>query len=202
MAYITADKVWWGWIGVLIHGAYTMVLWWFAFLSAVQQSGNTTYADPTVLQWLLIAGAIASVVLLTVIAFAGIIFVSNKTRQSQLVWHFLHATFLYVILSVWAALWENRHSDKFPGGSPVIPDSGDPAFVANSKAFIEWKVLLIFMVGFLLFILYSIVEGYRMIIVARTHSGEIGSQTKEVSRRKIKGRGGGEEEMKSLTLDM
>lgn len=153
------------------------MIWWFIFLPVVGEVTNSGAFDPTVIKILLLIGAILAAVLLIVAFFAGIAWSSDSLRQSANLWHFVEATFLLIVITIWAWLWDDRKSTLFTGGVPVFPVFPSPCNAAcrdlvasQSLAFMEWKVILILSTVFLTIIIASVLRGWRMMITARAYA--------------------------------
>jgi len=131
------------WVLLLLHQAFNLVVFFFTWFAAVGVGPNSGPLDPDVIKWLLLPGLIFCFVLFLVALLAGTFRDNTKWRQNAHTWFYAEAVFFLLFLTVWAWIWDSRFESEFPGGSPVIPASDDPAFVAKLKAFIEWKVIVL-----------------------------------------------------------
>ncbi len=168
------------WAFAVLHILYAAVIWWFVFLPLVGEVTHSGAFDPTVIKWLLLAGAALATVLMAIAFFAGLVFEPNAARQNSIFWHFVTAMFLYVVITVWAFLWDDRKSDLFAGsgGSPIWPIFPQPcnaacrtAVAAQQMSYIEWIAILTLATLFITIILVSIIDGWRMLLVHRSKRG-------------------------------
>ena len=132
------------WAWAFLHGVYGMVMFWFFFLGAVDETGNDGALDPTVIKWLLMGGSIFCFLLFLLALWAGTFSTRlKKWRQNAHTWFYGVAVFFLVVHTVWAWLWDSRHASLFAGGSPVIPPLADldPLFGTKLRAYLQWQTI-------------------------------------------------------------
>ncbi len=146
---------------------YNLVVWWFAFLPAVGETENSGSTDPTVIKWLVLTSAVLAVLFGIIALFWGFWrgMQADGNFITRTTWHTLYFllmnTFILVVLTVWAFLWDDRFSALFGDGSPVIPASADPSFEIKMRAYIEWKVILILIVTSILVLIYFAIDAWK-----------------------------------------
>lgn len=160
---------------------YNLVVWWFAFLPAVGETENSGSTDPTVIKWLVLTSAVLAVLFGIIALFWGFWrgMQANDYLITRTTWHTLYFllmnTFILVVLTVWAFLWDDRFSALFGDGSPVIPASADPSFEIKMRAYIEWKVILILIVTSILVLIYFAIDAWKDIVMGVNAVGRLTS---------------------------
>ena len=160
----------WGRWGVWLLGLgflYVLFLSWVALLPLwLDTITHTGLFDPTTIKWLLLGGLVYFVILLLVAVWANWDGKKGRVRPVGTMWILFAASYLLLVLSIFALIWDDTDADVFTGGVPVQPEAMDIDFVAKMDALRAWEHILEATLFSSFLILMAMIIGYAMRIMA------------------------------------
>ena len=148
----------WQSVLVTIQTLLCFALWWWAIIPAIGLTNNSGGTDPDTIKWVtLILAALAFFFWIIIFIFGW-----RRKRPTFWTWHaiwFAWVWILLAIITILAFIVEDKFTGVFNGSdNPVMPS---PYSAIAMQRFIEWKVILIFIVLITSFIFVSAFEIWR-----------------------------------------
>ncbi len=148
----------WQSVLVTIQTLLCFGLWWWAIIPAIGLSNNSGGTDPDTIKWVTLGLTVLAFFFWLIIGFVG----WRRKRVTFWTWHVIWFTWVWILLgiiTILAFIVEDKFTGVFNGGdNPFIPS---PPTAITMQRFIEWKVILIFIVLITSLIFVSAFEIWR-----------------------------------------